>query len=364
MADNIQGYKYSDMSNKVLRTDRRLMDKGGNLERNINTNPQSLVGKIGIKEIGSKVDNIHTASSKRSREEIDSNYIDENKKRQRKSITTTRRHTAQTILDSQSLETFNYTPTDATNNTSFEKILNWANQVVDSDVPHDVVRSFADVLLEIMKNENLTDLAKKKQVEDAIDVKLSNESFQTITDLVKDITDYDKQGNPQSDSENEEHESNVMGLAIDEEDDETSEDESEMGNDEDQESDDGELNENMQNLGESENVVQLANEVDDSNDDDTISKQQGLLITEIDQFWLTRQISVEIPNLESYEHTELASKVMNNLEDLNSNIITVREFEHNLIDLLPDDAGNLTQTILKYRFKILFVEKRNNSSKV
>lgn len=58
-------------------------------------------------------------------------------------------------------------------------------------VPKEVVRSAAEVILESLKDEDLNDFDKKKEIDDLLGVSLSPEDFNKLVNLGKKITDYD-----------------------------------------------------------------------------------------------------------------------------------------------------------------------------
>ncbi|KAI7776183.1 hypothetical protein LA080_005755 [Diaporthe eres] len=59
------------------------------------------------------------------------------------------------------------------------------------DVPQAVVRSAADATLENLKDEDLKDFDKKKEIDDLLGVSLSPKEFNELVNLGKKITDYD-----------------------------------------------------------------------------------------------------------------------------------------------------------------------------
>ncbi|ODV87149.1 hypothetical protein CANARDRAFT_174242 [[Candida] arabinofermentans NRRL YB-2248] len=296
MSESTNQYKYDEMSNKVLRTDKRLLDDG--LERNIITTPQSLIGKISVKD-----------------------------------------------LDSSNLESYNYSPTTPENNEIFDLILTWCSNQLDNDVPDDILRSLADILLEILKADTLNEMIKKSKIEDTLDGKLTDESFKEILSLSNEITDYNVQDNgDHSDEEG-------LGIVIDSED--------EISNDEDNDND-----EDHEASGEED-----APKGDDDNDSSLVPDNDDILklskenldpkvhmidIKSIDRLWLTRQIASTITELDSYKHAELSIQVFNLLKDSAAGKIDARRFENSLHALFDFDNNMLIQKIMHNQMRVYY----------
>lgn len=173
MPDN-QQYKYEEMSNKVLRADRRLMDTR---ETDDSTEPESLAGKISSKEMGSRL----KKSQERS---IPPDTIPSKEPTPQRGTPLAR----ETILES-SIEGLRYHPKTQETYQVYEKILTWCSNELGSDVPNDIIRSLADFVLEILKNGEVTD--KRKRCEQVMELKLPEEKFHDILSLSKQITDYE-----------------------------------------------------------------------------------------------------------------------------------------------------------------------------
>jgi pre-mRNA-splicing helicase BRR2 len=61
------------------------------------------------------------------------------------------------------------------------------------DVSQEIVRSAADAILEYLKDENLKDLDKKKEIDDIVGMTMTPKQFNELVNLGKKITDYDAQ---------------------------------------------------------------------------------------------------------------------------------------------------------------------------
>ncbi len=60
-------------------------------------------------------------------------------------------------------------------------------------MPNEVVRSAADAVLEYLKDDDLKDYDKKKEVDDILGISMSPKEFNELVNLGKKITDYDAQ---------------------------------------------------------------------------------------------------------------------------------------------------------------------------
>src|SRR5690606_26726335 len=61
------------------------------------------------------------------------------------------------------------------------------------DVPHEVVRSAADAVLEYLKDDDLKDFDKKKEIDDLLGTTTNPKQFNELVNLGKKITDYEAQ---------------------------------------------------------------------------------------------------------------------------------------------------------------------------
>ena len=86
------------------------------------------------------------------------------------------------------IEGITYRPRTAATRATFDLILTLVATNL-GDVPHEVVRSAADAVLEYLKDDDLKDLDKKKEVDDILGATLSPKQFNELVNLGKKITD-------------------------------------------------------------------------------------------------------------------------------------------------------------------------------
>ncbi|KAG7922565.1 hypothetical protein KL905_001786 [Ogataea polymorpha] len=319
MSSNSQ-YKYDEMSNKVLRANRRLMDDRG--EASVLTTPQSVIGKISIEEMGSRVERETKEAPLR---------VAKKKKKINRSM--------RTLLDT-SIEELTYVPTSEKSQQIYEDLLAWCSEQLDSDVPGDIVQSMADIILEILKNERLTDLQRKSTIEETMGKRLDDEDFQKVLDLSKEIDDWKR---PDGDGEG--------GIIIDEEDEDAAENEEEDEEDDEDEEDEEEPFE--------------AQEIDD---DVLLLTADGSADTEefdiksIDKYWLTRLLAQEFKDLDSYRHTELSQSINELLTKFAEEELDKRKLESSLLQLFDYESNDTVRKITKHPLEIYFAIKLSQAS--
>lgn len=313
-----------------------MMDEG-RLERGngINTNPQSVIGEISVKDMGSRL-------QKKQMTKEDQQRIDrEISRAQKKSVAKKPRsgHTHHTILDSD-IERYRYYPTTESNKAVFGQILEWCSQQLDNDLPDDVVRSLADVVLETVKSETLGESDKRTQLASALNHEVKDEDLKKIFELSRQITDYEK----------EETDSDSMGVV--------SEDEDVDEEDEDIDEDTDEVEEDGQSGNEITDVTLPSADISNEGmvvlDGETDQHKQEIGIKSIDRYWIARQLGTLLPKIDSYKRTELAKQVFGWLEDLETSKMDLRKFEQSLMELFDHESNGWIRTMLTEHTKVYY----------
>ncbi|KAI9830786.1 MAG: DEIH-box ATPase [Phylliscum demangeonii] len=196
---DVSQYKYSAMSNLVLQVDHRFTSRRND---EATGDPESLAGRINIRDMGSRMarDDVPKQKQKSSvpvnmergsiREGADV-LEREQKKRKRGEPAPLRGAGILSAADAL-IEGIRYRPRTAATRATYDLILTTvANHL--GDVPHDVVRSAADAVLESLKNDDMKDFDKKKEADDLLGTSMSSEQFNQLVNLGKKITDYDAQ---------------------------------------------------------------------------------------------------------------------------------------------------------------------------
>lgn len=181
-------YRYDEMSNKVLKVDKRLQTIASDPQRDAElSQPKSMGGRISAKEMGM---NARREANIEGQEEAKRSL-----ERQPKSKRIPERpsHSMRSVLeyDNSSLK---YYPTDQANKDVYEEVLRWVMDVVGTDVPHDIIASTADLLISTLKeDEDEADgfLDKKRiLIEKELELPIQPVAFRELIKLVMQITDY------------------------------------------------------------------------------------------------------------------------------------------------------------------------------
>ena len=204
MAD-ISQYKYVNMSNLVLQHDKRFSTRRTD---EATGDPESLAGRINIRDMGS-IDarenaprpNKKTADLKdKERGDIrEGEDVLEREQRKRKRGEPQRIRGAGILSEADALvEGLKYRPRTSATRHIYDLILTITTNHL-GDVPHEVGRSAADAILEYLKDENMKDYDKKKEVDDLLGVTMGPKEFNELVNLSKKITDYDQEDEAQAD---------------------------------------------------------------------------------------------------------------------------------------------------------------------
>ncbi len=199
MADpnNVSQYKYSAMSNLVLQADRRFTTRRNDESTG---DPESLAGRMTIREMGSRKAREDVPKQKKSaagpkdverggiREGED--VLEREQKKRKRGEPAQLRGTGILSAADALIEGIRYRPRTPATRATYDLIL---TTVADNlgDVPHDVVRSAADAVLETLKDENMKDFDKKKEIDDLLGAVMESKKFNELVNLGKKITDYD-----------------------------------------------------------------------------------------------------------------------------------------------------------------------------
>ena len=201
MADpnNIQQYKYAAMSNLVLQHDRRFSTRRND---EVTGDPESLAGRINIRDMGSRNARDNAPKQKKNitgPKDIERGSIREGEdvlereQRKRKRGEPQQLRGAGILSAADALvEGLKYRPRTPATRQTYDLILTTtANHL--GDVSHEVVRSAADAILEFLKDEDMKDFDKKKEIDDLLGISMGPKEFNELVNLGKKITDYDGQ---------------------------------------------------------------------------------------------------------------------------------------------------------------------------
>ncbi|KAL7274426.1 Pre-mRNA-splicing helicase BRR2 [Rhizina undulata] len=373
MADQSQ-YKYANMSNLVLQADKRFIHRRTD---EATGDPESLAGKVDIKQMGDRVlrDTAPKDKLKKKRNQGEKMNIDameegreilEREKRKRKRDASS--YGGSILSATDDVLGLLYHPRTAGTRETYSLILTLIATLL-GDVSHSTVRSAADAVLEILKDPDGSkkDFDKKRDIDDIIGDKTSNEKFTDLVNLSKKITDWnvgdeDEDMDGKGDGaggEEELDEREGVAVVFDEED----EDEDDIGEyevkDGDETDEEGEE--------EDENAEKIEEDADDTASEDglVIGADQGrgkdkikqnadkevVPAHDIDAYWLQRQISSLYPDPHlTSSKTATAFDILSAPESEKP----LRQVENELMELFDYEHFELVKVLTKNQAKIVW----------
>lgn len=381
MADpNISQYKYSAMSNLVLQADRRLYSR--NKDENTG-DPESLAGRLNIRDMGSRVARDQAPKQKKMAPGLgvergtihEGEDVLERERRKRK-----RGEPAQTrgagILSAGDalIEGLKYRPRTPATRATYDLLLTVTANAL-GDVSQEIVRSAADAILEFLKDENMKDLDKKKEVDEIVGTTMTPKEFNELVNLGKKITDYDAQDEDEDMDDGDEAElDDRQGVAVvfDEDD----EDEDGIARtyevrDEDEDSDE---EDDIQDQPDDEAATAGgagAPDVDPDEEDTEMVLDSGIAeasrrkredsdlvpIHEIDAYWLQRQIgSIYSDAHVQQQKTQDALQILSG-KSLEGEEISLRDIENDLMDLFDYEHPEIVGKFVTNRDRIVWATR-------
>ncbi|KAF2452650.1 Sec63 Brl domain-containing protein [Lineolata rhizophorae] len=386
--ENVLGqYKYAAMSNLVLQADRRFVSR----RTDENTgDPESLAGRINIRDMGSRVTR-EDAPQQPSRKPkgpsgIDRGAIREGEdvlEREQKKRKLGGRDPASagqlqgTGILSQDLvvEDLRYKPRTPATRDTYQLITTIVGRNL-GDVPSHVTRSAADAILEYLKDEEMKDYDRKKEIDEILGNSMSPKEFNELVNLGKKITDYDAQDEDEEMAEAGEggEEANLderQGVAVvfdDSEEEEgggqtfevrdgadtSDEEEEDEGKDEDEQN--GAAGGNVEVLGsDEEEEVVIGSRAKDAAAKTEDSKV--VLAFDIDAYWLQRQIGYIYEDAHTQqEKTQEALQILAGVTE-DGEEQSLRDIENDLMELFEYEHHELVEKLVLNRDKVVWVTR-------
>ena len=368
-AENKLGqYKYTAMSNLVLQADRRFINRSKDEPTG---DPESLAGRINIRDMGSRTARDEAPKAKRPRTDlhIERGGMNEGAdvlRQQKKSRGTGAQGSGTGILSQADLqiEGLRYKPRTPQTREVFNLITTIVARHL-GDVPATVTRSAADAVLEYLKDEDLKDFDKKKEVDDILGASMGSKEFNELVNLGKKITDYNAQDEDDEmgdadggDDELDDRQGVAVQFGDEDEDEQTFEvrEEGDATDDEaggDAEEEDGPESKPVQELDEDGEMVIGSKPIDDVNETDA----RNVPAYEIDEYWLSRQIGKAYEDAhEQSEKTKAAFEILEGVGE-DGEEKPLREIENEIMELFDYEHSELTQLLVLNRDKILWVTR-------
>ncbi|KAI0535743.1 Sec63 Brl domain-containing protein [Xylaria digitata] len=395
MADHhrdVSQYKYSAMSNLVLQADRRFITRRTD---EATGDPESLAGRLNVNDMGSRItrDDAPRPKKRTGALAVERGAAQEGQdilaREQRKRKNDASQLNGTGILGRADLlvEGLRYQPRTPTTRATFDLILHLVASNL-GDVSHEVVLSAADAVLEYLKDEDVKDIEKKKEIDDLIGSSLNPKQFNELVNLGKKITDYDTQnddeemdagaGRDELDGELDDRQG--VAVVFDEEDedeeaamanevrDESSDDEAALENDEEDIAgmeeraiggDAGEDRAEEETGLVDDDAMIIDPDITESNKAAASQEKNYLPARDIDAYWLQR----EIGNLYSDAHiqhdkTADALRILSGEPDEpGGEEKQLREIENDLMELFDYEHHEIVQKLIENREKIVWLTR-------
>ncbi|AET38994.1 ATP-dependent RNA helicase BRR2 Ecym_3516 [Eremothecium cymbalariae DBVPG len=347
-------YRYDGMSNKVLRADRRLQEnKADPLKDAAIAQPKSMAGRISIKDMGQ----ITTNEDSNIAEKPMIKELPVAKVKKEAATTTATRNIGLRSVLADGIDTLKYYPSTKPNTEVYGNILAYVSELLGNDMPHSVVVSATDLVLQVLKGDGLESehsmTVKKQQIEEDLDMNLGENKFHELVNLSKKLTDYHRNTEPEAGNE----------VAII--DDSGSED------DDDDEDNEATTNQVLEDLGEGMNI-----ELIDTNDQKTNDIKLGISNDIIEFHGSTKNDAVEhipIYVIDEYYLQRKINSVLKVSDDLVHNIsekilqllgeeYATKDLESKLIEILKFENYELIEFIVLNRMPLFWGTKLSRVS--
>ncbi|CCK71247.1 ATP-dependent RNA helicase BRR2 KNAG_0G01900 [Huiozyma naganishii CBS 8797] len=362
-------YRYDEMSNKVLRSDKRFQSNQTDPLKDAEMSvPKSLAGRITVKEMGSQVrpesmEDTQIPTEPVVEPERPAPKSSSKRDKQTKHLNDTRNLS---VLEMDDWQRLRYHPGDETNTIIYEDILDKMRSIFGDDIPHTIIMNTADIVITSLKSDPKDETVvykKREQLGKELGVQLDLEQFSEIYKLVNKITDFNKDNSndesqnekvvtilADSDNEDEMAESNTLRDEMEKEEEEEEEDEQSDLND------DAAVKESKQSK-KSSDLLQ--------NNDDLITIDGSILsarvppIYLIDRSYVQQKLSRNIRSVSQDDESiqEICDRIILNLLDTENNL---DEFEVQMNKLLDFDDLSLSQFFVTNRLKLLWGIKLSN----
>ncbi|GFQ00264.1 U5 small nuclear ribonucleoprotein 200 kDa helicase [Phtheirospermum japonicum] len=329
-------YEYRANSSLVLTTDSRPRDT-----HEPTGEPESLWGKIDPRSFGDRAyrdkpaeleEKLKKSKKKKDREPA----FDAPQPRSKK-----RRLQEESVLTSS--EEGVYQPKTKETRAAYEAMLSVIQQQLGGQ-PLNIVSGAADEILAVLKNENLKNPDKKKEIEKLLNP-IPGHTFDQLVTIGRLITDFHDGGDAGDAAANgDDGLDDDVGVAVEFEENEEEEEESDLDMVPEDEEDDDDVTE-MDGSG----AMQMGGGIDD---DDGLEANEGMTLNvqDIDAYWLQRKISQAYDqNIDPQQSQKLAEEVLKILAEGDD-----REVETKLLVHLQFDKFTLIKYLLRNRLKVVW----------
>ncbi|KAI1005935.1 Pre-mRNA-splicing factor [Podosphaera aphanis] len=386
---DVSQYKYSAMSNLVLQADRRFVTRRND---EVTGDPESLAGRLSIRDMGSR--NARSDAPKQKKKasglpdvergvlQEGQDVLEREQRKRKRGEPAQLRGTGILSAADALVEGIIYRPRTSATRATYDLILTTvANNL--GDVSHEIVRSAADAVLEYLKDDDMKDFDKKKEIDDLLGTSLDPKQFNELVNLGKKITDYEAQdddevmGDEETKAQDEAQIDDKQGVAVvfdDNSDDEGGEEMvNEIRDEPSEDEDDGEAletedvniegGEKVDNdLGAPELLETESIIIDSGNSNDKQKNGDSKNIIsarEIDAYWLQRQIGIVYSDAHIQQvKTQQALHILSGAADKEGDEEkSLREIENDLAELFDFENHDLVHKLIINRDKVFWLTR-------
>jgi len=332
--------------------------------------PESLVGRINLKDMGSRVAREAPKDLDKKKGKAKLSAVDEVERNIRRAQEkSTARFGAADVLESVAqMEGLRYRPRTTETREVYELLLGLVHQML-GDQTQEVVRSASDTVLETLKSDDLKEFDKRKEVEGVVG-QLPEEVWNQLVNLGKKVTDYGEEEQPVGDDR--ERAVEGEGVAVLFEDDEDEEDEDQAYEVKGRDSDEDRDGEEDEEEDEEEEDEEEGDEEDSEEDEDAAAEDEALVLGretarvkqksdkvsphDVDGFWLQRLITSSYPD--PVQSSDFTTRSL----DLLASEAELRDLENSLAEMFGYENFELVATLMKNREVIVWCTKLARSS--
>ncbi|RFU32041.1 hypothetical protein B7463_g4318, partial [Scytalidium lignicola] len=393
MADqqrDVSQYKYSAMSNLVLQADRRFVTRRND---EVTGDPESLAGRLSIRDMGSRVARDDAPKQKKKASGLPDiergnlregeDVLEREQRKRKRGEPAQLRGTGILSAADALVEGIRYRPRTSATRATYDLILTTVASSL-GDVPHEFVRSAADAVLEYLKDEDMKDFDKKKEIDDLLGSTMSAKQFNEIVNLGKKITDYDAQdedevmGDGENDLENGAEIDDRQGVAVVFDDESEGEDGGDMVNEIRDESSEDEAEDGVDNP--EDEMIATAGGAGEDRDEGSqeVPEDEELILDampgrkpeaseeknfiparEIDAYWLQRQIGLiySDPHIQQVKTQQALQILSGGSDEENGEEKPLREIENELMELFDYEHHELVQKLVSNRDKVVWLTR-------
>lgn len=377
---DVSQYKYSAMSNLVLQADRRFVTRRTD---EATGDPESLAGRLAISDMGGRVARDAVPKQKKANlPNVQRGSMREGEdilRQQQKKKGADLSRGGGILSGAEALvEGLRYRPRTQATRATFDLILTIVSRNL-GDVPQEVVRSAADATLEYLKDEDLKDFDKKKEVDDLLGVTLDPKAFNELVNLGKKITDYDAEDDDEemagAEDEGEIDDRQGVAVAFEDEDEDADgilhEVREESSDEEEDEEERPDLEEEATAGGAGEDRDEEEADLADGDAmiiDSAPAESKSKKVTketnyipafQIDAYWLQRQIGRLYPDAHvQHDKTSQALHILSGEPDEEGgDEKTLREIENDLMELFDYESHEVVQELIANREKVVWLTR-------